>query len=64
LNDATSILLYLYLYREDLQNAFPEVRSGDMNRLVDWGTRVARGHFDSDRSIILPHNKKLEQLRK
>ncbi len=65
LNDAASVLLYLYLCREDLQNAFPEVRSGDMTRLINWGLSVVSGYYnDGDRSFLLPYNKKLEQVRK
>jgi glycosyltransferase involved in cell wall biosynthesis len=65
LNNVTSILLYLYLCRPDLQNTFPEVRSGDMIRLSNWAANVVSGYYkDGDRSFLLSYNEKLEQLRK
>ncbi len=63
-NTAISMLLYLYLCRSDLQAAYPEVGSGDLSRLVDWGFSVARGiRNDSDRPILLGYSADLERLR-
>jgi glycosyltransferase involved in cell wall biosynthesis len=66
LNPAVTLLLYLYLCRPDLQTAFPDVRSGDISNLVDWGTSVAQSkenvYSDSDRPILLAHLHELEQL--
>ena len=67
LNPAISSLLYLYLLRSDLQTAFPDVGSGDISKLVEWGTSVAQSkegvYSDSDRPILLAHLHELEQLR-
>jgi glycosyltransferase involved in cell wall biosynthesis len=61
----SSVLLFLYLTRWDLQLAFPEVRRGNLGRLIDWGSSVARKDCkDSDRPILLAYNEELEQLRK
>jgi glycosyltransferase involved in cell wall biosynthesis len=59
----SSALLFLYLSRPDLQLAYPEVRAGDIRRLIDWGARVARGDYkDIDHPILLTYRDELEQL--
>ena len=67
LNSAVSLLLFLYLCRPDLQTAFADVGSGDISKLVDWGTNVAQSkedvYSDSDRPILLAHLDELGQLR-
>jgi glycosyltransferase involved in cell wall biosynthesis len=61
----SSMLLFLYLTRWDLQLAYPEVRKGDLDRLIEWGASVARVDCkDSDRPILLTYGGELEQLRK
>ncbi len=68
LNPATSLLLYLYLCRSDLQTAFPDVGSGDISKLAAWGTSVAQSkegvYSDSDRPILFANLHELEQLRR
>ena len=65
LNAATSVLLYLYLCRIDLQEAYREVSSGNLFRLIDWAAGVARGDYkDGDLPILLTYSKELERLRK
>ncbi len=65
LNDATSTLLYLYMCRPDLQVAFPEVRSGNLSRLADWGVAVAKGVYEDkvDKPILLTRISDLEHMR-
>jgi glycosyltransferase involved in cell wall biosynthesis len=64
-NSAVSLLLYLYLCRSDLQTAYPEVGSGDLSRLIDWGLSVARGsQNDDDHPILLGYVGDFERLRK
>ncbi len=61
---ASSVLFFLYQTRSDLQIAYPEVRTGELQRLIDWGAHVARGdHTDGDHSILLAYNDELNQLR-
>jgi len=38
--DPLSMLLHIYWRRGDLQNAFPEVKSGDYERLIEWADKV------------------------
>lgn len=61
-NGCLSTLLFVYLCRSDLQKAFPEVASGDLNRLVNWGLEAAKGTFIDDYQDILVQNK--ERLEK
>ena len=47
-----------------MQIAYPEVRTGELQRLIDWGAHVARGDYtDGDHSILLAYNDELNQLR-
>ena len=63
-NTAISILLYLYLCRSDLQAAYPEVGSGDLSRLIDWGFNVAVGsRRDIDQPILRAYIGHLKMLR-
>ena len=60
----SSVLLFLYLIRSDLQIAYPEVRTGDLHRLIVWGASVARGDYkDGDRQILLAYDDELDLLR-
>ena len=65
LNAATSVLLYVYLCRTDLQRSYREVSSGNLFRLIEWGAAVARGDYnDGDLAILQAYSKELEQLRR
>jgi glycosyltransferase involved in cell wall biosynthesis len=58
---ASSVLLFLYLTRSDLQLAFPEVRTGDLQRLIKWGADATRENSrDFDRPILLTYHDELE----
>jgi len=55
LDTPLSTLLYLYLCRRDLQREFPEVRLGDLKRLFDWASKVARKVYrDIDNETLFP----------
>jgi glycosyltransferase involved in cell wall biosynthesis len=61
----SSVLLFLYLIRPDLQIAYPEVRTGDLHRLIVWGASVAMGDYkDGDRPILVAYCDELLRLRK
>ncbi len=65
LNPASTTLLFLYLSRSDLQNAYPEARTSDLHRLIEWGARLARGDcIDNDGQMLLAYGDELERLRK
>ena len=58
------ILLGLYETRPDLQQAFPEVRSGDQRGLQRWaGDVVSRKRHDSSHQILKVYAKWLDSLR-
>jgi SAM-dependent methyltransferase len=49
------VLLKLYKKRADLQKTFPEVREGDLKRLIDWAAGVTmRKWVDSSYTILQP----------
>ena len=60
----SSALLFLYLLRSDLQIAYPEVRRGDLHRLIDWGGHVVSGDYkDVDRPTLFAYSVELDRLR-
>jgi glycosyltransferase involved in cell wall biosynthesis len=46
--DPLSTLLHLYVTREDLRKAFPEVRNGDYLRLLQWANDTVNNRTDRD----------------
>jgi len=49
-----AILLMVYNERKDLQNAFPEVRSGQYRRLIEWAGKYGVT-IDSQKAILSPY---------
>jgi len=50
------VLLKLYFERKDLQEVFPEVRNGDVRRLIDWASGVSTHKWeDSSHPILQPY---------
>ena len=41
-------LLFIYLNRPDLQSAFPEVSTGDYDKLIGWAAGVLEGKYKDD----------------
>jgi glycosyltransferase involved in cell wall biosynthesis len=53
LNNAVCSALYLFLIRPDLQDAFPEVRNGDLKRYDEWIDKLSKGESnDFDNTIF------------
>lgn len=64
LDETTSTLLFLYLYRRDLRSRFPEVVLGDLSKLHDWAFGVASGiHLDIDHDTLYPLRAYFEEQR-
>jgi predicted O-methyltransferase YrrM len=53
---ALTTLLELYEQRPDLQEVYPEARSGQYERLITWAASASSGQCkDSSRPILAPH---------
>jgi GT2 family glycosyltransferase len=50
-------LLEVYVKRGDLQSAFPEVKSGDYLRLLEWAREVVTRRHDGAYDILAVHDK-------
>lgn len=58
---AMSILLAIYQGRNDLQEAFPEVKDGDVKRLLEWAVSCGV-EIDSAKNILTPIHEELKKL--
>ena len=55
---ALTTLFDIYKQRPDLQNAYPEARTGDSLRLIEWAKGVcAKEWADSAFAVLKPHEK-------
>ena len=54
--DPFTTLLQVYRMRDDLQQAYPEVKSGQYERLVDWASEIVRNRtHDLHFKVLSPH---------
>jgi len=54
--DPLTTLLQIYRSRDDLQRAYPEVKSGQYEGLVDWASEIVRSRaHDLDLGALSPH---------
>jgi glycosyltransferase involved in cell wall biosynthesis len=62
-DDGTRLLVFLYLYRRELQGMFPEALYGDLRRLAQWALgAAAERSSDPDRDFLRPWRDRLESL--
>ena len=54
LEDPIETLKYLYAFRRDLQEAYPDDDKNNFHKLIDWA--VTSGVvYDSHKNILIPH---------
>ncbi len=65
-NNPLGLLLSLYIERDDLQNAFPEVTKGDYLGIINWAAQVVSKKIDDVSFEVLKNNSEwfLQELKK